>query len=380
MRKKRLGVIVNPIAGLGGPLGLGGSDGLSWLVEQGTVGPSYKRAIAVLRSLKDEVLYGSRDALEIMAGEGPFGLLPLTEASIKADKEIVCGAEARNCSRELSSKMRIEEADLIIFFGGDGTAYDVAVGAERATPVVGFPTGTKMYNPLFVLSEKHLEDILTAWLEDETELVEVEVLLIDEEKLRRGTYEILDRVKARMPYIGGKRLYQDSKDFAPTASEYDIEGIAKYLEEMFGFPRRGAWIIGPGSTLQRLLGLYGLEKGFLGLMAIVDGRVSCYPCVPDELTRILKEREDAVLLLSPLGGSGFLVGRGNKELTPGVIRALRDRRRMMVVSPREKINRLKSLLVDTGNRETDLMLEGYVRVIVGYYEESVVKVLSVVNI
>ena len=173
-----------------------------------------------------------------------------------------------------------------------------------------------------------------------------------------------------------KKYLQESKDFASTMDEEELEGIAKFLEEEYGFPLKGTWIIGPGRTLQKIISFYGFSKSFLGFMCISDGKVICYPCSSNDLARIITEKENAKILLSPIGGSGFLIGRGNKELTPRVLRLIGDKSKILVVATKNKLMRIKHLLVDTGDTFTDYMLEGYTRVVVGYYEEMVAKVLS----
>ena len=372
----KIGIIVNPIAGLGGPLGLGGSDGLSWLAEQGVKGPSYKRAVSYLSFLREALISKEEGLVEIFAGEGLYGHQSLAEALIEPDVIVECRSSANLCSRELSDKMADEGVDLIIFFGGDGTAFDVALGSNNRVPIVGVPAGTKMYNPVFVLSEHHLLELLSLFIEGETEIVEKEVFLVDEELLQKGVYKIIDKTTCKTVHSEKKLLFQDSKDLASSIDEEELMGIAKFLEEEYGFPLKGTWIIGPGRTLQKIAGFYGFTKGFLGFMGISDGKVVCHPCSSSDLARILTEKEDARILLSPIGGSEFLVGRGNKELTPRVLRLIGDKSRILIVSTKDKLRRIKYMLVDTGDAFTDSLLEGYTRVIVGYYEEMVAKVLS----
>lgn len=372
----KIGVIVNPIAGLGGPLGLGGSDSLSWLVSEGVRGPSYKRSVAFLSFLRRELIAENPGLFKIITGQGLYGQQSLLEARIEPDVVLACESDARLCSRELSEKLVKEGADLIIFFGGDGTAFDVAVGSRKEAPIVGVPSGTKMYNSIFVLSEHHLLELISLFIEGGTELTEREVFLIDEELLKMGIYKVIERAYCKTIYSGRRAFFQESKELAPPSDEEELEGIAKYLEEEYGFPSKGSWIIGPGRTLQALLKFHGYDKGFLGFMGLVDGRVWCYPCSSEDIMRILAERVDTRVVLTPVGGSGFLIGRGNKELTPGILKIVAERKMFLVVATKDKLRKLKHLLVDTGSEYVDSMFEGYVKAVVGYYEELVTKVLS----
>lgn len=375
MRNLKIGVIVNPIAGVGGPLGLGGSDSLTWLVEQEVRGPAYVRSTRSLRLIKKELVKEAGPQLMFLVGHGQTGLTSALEAGLDNIRLVSCYAPAMRYSRELANAMMRAGADIIVFFGGDGTAFDVAVGSAGRVPIVGVPSGTKMYNSIFVLCEEALPELLLRYAEGEAELVQREVFLVDEEGLRAGRYRVTEKTRALTIHVEGLHVFQGSKE-AFEASLADVEGIAAYLGELYGFPWKGAWLVGPGGTLSRLLGLYGISKGFLGFLYLTEGRVMCRSCTSAETLRLLEEHPDTVVLLSPVGGSGFLIGRGNKELTPAVLRRLSPRRNLLVVATREKLARHRYLLVDTGDPELDALFEGYVRVITGYNEETVTKVLS----
>lgn len=372
----RLGIIVNPIAGIGGPMGLGGSDNISWLAELGVRGPSHKRAVVFLTHLRKTIISNNESAIELYVGEEQYGYTSTVEAGLQPRVTIECRQESKLCSRIIAEKMSSENVDLIVFFGGDGTAFDVAKGTRGKTPMIGVPCGTKMYNSIFVLSENHLSDLISLYLENDALVIEKDVFLIDEELLQHGIYKIVDKTRAKTIYSDKKAFFQESKDASLPIEDEEIESISKYLEEQYGFPRKGSWIMGPGRTIQKLLNMHGYSKQFLGFMGLIDGQVICHPCSSMELIEIINNRIDTRLVLTPIGGSGFLIGRGNKELTPRIVRLLLSKEKIIVVATKRKIRSIKQLLVDTGSREIDSLLEGYMRVVVGYYEEMVVKVLS----
>ena len=179
---RRIGLIVNPIAGMGGAVGLKGTDGpviLARAREMGAVTHSGERAAAALRPLA-----ALRDRFEIITCLGAMGevaarlaglvprLLPLPSADATNAEHTRAAARALTCAR----------VELILFAGGDGTARDL-LAAAGSVPVLGIPTGVKMRSAVFAPTPSRAGEIAAAWLlgaPGEVPLADAEIVDLDE--------------------------------------------------------------------------------------------------------------------------------------------------------------------------------------------------------
>ena len=259
--------------------------------------------------------------------------------------------------------------DLILFAGGDGTASDIIEVVGTHVPVLGIPSGVKMFSGVFASTPGKAAEVLQMFLRDETVLVEREVIDIDEEAYRNGRLSASLRGVALTPYVAS--LIQNGKD---TASGDDLELMkeavaAQIVEEM---KPESYYVLGPGSTVSKVAELLGVEKTVLGIDVVFDERLVAVDVDENSLLEALKG--DAFIILSPLGGQGSLLGRGNQPISPKVLRKVGLNNIIVVATPLKMLG-LKSLSVDTGDPELDMELQGYRRVIVGYHETKVVKVV-----
>ena len=70
--------------------------------------------------------------------------------------------------------------------------------------------------------------------------------------------------------------------------------------------------------------------------------------------------------MTPIGGQGFIFGRGNQQISPKVIRQV-GLDNIVVVATKSKLDKLKSLRVDTGDPELDKALRAHeIDVVIDY--------------
>lgn len=368
----RLGLLVNPIAGMGGRVGLKGTDGpeaLRRAIELGAKPVSPKRAEEFLGELARLNV-----PVSLLVGAGGMGEDEALSRGIRP--EAVFGERKEDTSAEdtkaIAREMAEEGADLIAFCGGDGTARDVMDAIGRSAPALGIPSGVKVHSAVFAINPIQAARIAARFLRGEIAAVDAEVLDIDEEAYRAGRLGI--RLHGYLKVPSEDSLMQRSKSIGPEVEdeEENKRAIARYVSELM---RDGSiYVVGPGTTTKAILDELGLEKTLLGVDVVRDGRLLAKDANEGEILRAIRG-SPAKIIVSPIGGQGFLFGRGNQQISPDVIREV-GLENIMIVATRRKIASLspRRLLVDTGDADLDAALRGYARAIIDYGEELVIKV------
>ena len=370
VEREKLGLIVNPIAGIGGRVGLKGSDGTriqQRAFELGAAPQSLNRAVRGIERIKP-----SKGTLEIVTypaemGEDAArkcGFEPTVIGSIKEGQ--TTAEDTKRAAREMLSL----KVSLLLFSGGDGTARDVydAVGQEMT--VLGLPAGVKIYSAVFATNPETAGDLAVLYLQGKCGIQEVEVIDIDEDALRHGV--VSSRLYGYLKVPFERRLIQRSKVPSLSGDAEAMDAIAyevtdRMEEDYF-------YIIGPGTTTRAITSKLGLNKTLIGVDVVSKGKLVGVDVNEAQLLKLLR-RHKAKIIVTPIGGQGFLFGRGNQQISPEVIKKV-GRQNIVVVSTPEKINSLRGrpLLVDTGDRAVDRMLSGYISVITGCKEEIIYRI------
>jgi len=369
---KKIGLIVNPVAGMGGRVGLKGSDGQEIIrkaKELGAVATSPGRAVEALRELAP-----LKDGVEIVAYPHEMGEDEAREAGFEPTVigSVETGKTTSEDTRRAAREMLGLGVDLILFAGGDGTARDICEAVDGKVPALGIPAGVKIHSAVYAINPSSAGRLAVKFLAGEAEARESEVMDIDEEAFREN------RLSARLygylmvPYE--KTLVQGSKESSSAPEEFFLESIAADVVE--GMEEGVLYIIGPGSTTKAITDKLGLEKTLLGVDVVQDKALMARDVNEAKLLDLVRGRR-AKIVVTVIGGQGFVFGRGNQQISPGVIRAV-GRENIVVVATPGKLSALggRPLLVDTGDAELDAQLSGYVRVINGYGRRVVYRVRS----
>ncbi len=363
----KLGLIVNPIAGLGGRVGLKGTDGrdiVEKALQLGALPLAPRRAIEALENLGPQA-----DRVEILTYPGDMG-----ERQARAcgfSPTLVGGIEGlatgASDTRRAAAQILHRGADLLLFAGGDGTARCVleAVGDEMV--VLGIPAGVKMHSAIYAPHPARAGELAAQYLFSGTRRVmEVEVMDIDEPAFRRGRMRAALYGYLVTPYDA--RYLQVSKAGSAETEESAHGSIAAEVVE--NMRDDGTYLVGPGTTTRAVLRQLGVEGTLLGVDVVRGGEMVGRDLGEGEL---LEHMGDAPgLIVAPVGGQGFLLGRGNQQLSPSVVRRV-GRDAIIVVATHRKLHALRGrpLLVDTGDRDVDRMLSGYMNVVTGYRDRVV---------
>jgi predicted polyphosphate/ATP-dependent NAD kinase len=364
----RLGLIVNPIAGMGGKVGLKGTDNvLEDALDRGAQPVAPTRAAEFLKKLKENL---AEAPIEILTCPGIMGEKEAEVADFPV--QTLPMKIGRKTSAE-DTKMAVElligaNADLIVFVGGDGTAKDIfdAQRGCKETPVLGVPSGVKMYSGVFAVSPADAVYVVLAFAQKEAEITEFEIMDSDEKAIRNDSFAVKLHGYMKGPFLPAR--LQGSKQISPeTIDEKDNQtAIARFtIEEK---QPEATWILGPGTTVKRVAELLGIEKTVLGVDIYKDGRV-ILDVGEEKILKEVNNWQSTWIVVSPIGHQGIILGRGNQQISPEIIKRV-GKQRILVVATKSKLQNMegKVLRVDTGDTEADRMLRGYIRVVTDYRE------------
>ena len=362
---KHIGLIINPVAGMGGKVGLKGTDGVTEkAILLGAVPQAPDRAKQALNILKD-----IKDEVEVFTCSGEMGEKEAKEYGF-ITKVIWDCADKTHCrdTIEAAKKMLDLGMDLILFAGGDGTARDIfnAVGEEVA--VVGIPAGVKIHSPVYAQNPSKAGELAKLYLMGKiNKLQEAEVLDIDEEAYRLGSVNTKLHGYLKIPY--GRGYTQNRKSGTPFSENASQNAISFDVIDNMG--KDITYIVGPGTTTRPIMQNLNLPNTLLGVDVICNKQLIALDVAEKQLLEITAAQE-CKLIITPIGGQGYLFGRGNQQISPDVIKKI-GKKNIIVIATKQKIGELqgKPFYVDTGDDRLNADLKGYVRVIVGYKEQII---------
>jgi predicted polyphosphate/ATP-dependent NAD kinase len=376
----RIGFVINPIAGMGGRVGLKGTDGVAAeAVRRGAQPTANTRALEALCKFK--ILLDSAinpPAIEWLTATGAMGRDALMSAGFIAD-EVMYAAPTEPSARD--TKAAVERflaagIDLVLFCGGDGTARDICAITGDSTPVLGIPAGVKMYSGVFGVTPARTAEILMRFLAHEIGLARVEIVDLDEEKYRRDEWAVRLYMSAQTPFE--PTYLQSAKALISGVDEEAIkDDIAEQLREDIEAKPGTLFLLGPGSTVQAVGRALQIDKTLLGIDAVADGKIVGKDLDERQILDMLDRYPDRKLVLSPIGAQGFLLGRGNQPLSPAVIRRI-GADNFLVISTPAKLTRTPLLRFDTGDAALDaaMISRKFFTVIIGYRRTRLVNVAA----
>ena len=386
-----LGLVVNPIAGIGGAVGLKGSDGAETVARAFALGAvphgNERAADALTRFLARWPAGGPRP--QVLTGAGEMGESAAIRAGLEpeivgrraADRTGDPTATNPEDTRRIVAALAAAGVDLILFAGGDGTARDVAAGlAGTRVPVLGIPAGVKILSAVFALSPATAGDLAAAFLAlapGRRRVVDREIVDLDGAAYRRG--EIAPRLFGELPVPTGDGRVQARKEPTPASDAAATAAIAADLVDSLAPGIR--YVLGPGSTVRAVAERLGVAKTLVGVDVVEldadrDARVVAADVRASQLDQLVMDEGLLAIVVTPIGGQGFLFGRGNQQIGASVIaRVLSTAGHdgIVVVATPAKLAALggRPLLVDTGDPAVDALLDGHVRIVTGHRERTI---------
>ncbi len=358
----KLGLIVNPVAGLGGTVALKGSDGAhtaAKAIELGAEPKANSRTKAAL-----EVLLPYKERLTIYTVNGDMG--EQTAKALGFNVEVVYNTAAITTPDDTEQAAKILKnsgVDLVLFAGGDGTARNICHAIEDTIPVLGIPAGCKIHSGVYAITPKAAGRVVEMLVKGElVTLADADVMDIDEDAFRQGTVKAKRYGEMQTP--SEVRYMQAVKNGGKETDELVLADIAAHVvsqmdEDTF-------YIMGSGSTVEAIMEEMGLENTLLGVDLIKDQTLVAQDLTAKQLLELTHD-QSTKLVITLIGGQGHIFGRGNQQLSPVLIRAI-GKENIIVVATKTKLQALngRPLICDTGDGELDDELTGYIKVTTGF--------------
>ncbi|OLS27818.1 MAG: hypothetical protein HeimC2_10130 [Candidatus Heimdallarchaeota archaeon LC_2] len=344
----KIGLIINPIAGVGAALAWKGTDNVTkaWeAIENGERQPVWdiaKRALQSIKSIDKYEWYLGGEFSHLIQGKVVYQL------PTKSDS---------NNTKSAVAKLIEKDVDIILFIGGDGTAKDVTEISSEI-PILGIPGGVKIFSPCFLHKPEDLGDFLEKWLGKTNE---VDILdLDDEEYLMGNTISILVG-SAIIPESTHIQVGKSSFNSTDDLQTYSL--IAERIREENWLDSKTI-LVGPGSTMKQIFSQLDLSVSLLGVDIISNGQIMKLDCTETEINNHQIDQ----IWITPIGSQGHIFGRGNKQIGIKILELL-QKSDIKIFSTPSKLLETQVLYLDIGNSELDKKYQGYYHVVTGYYEE-----------
>ena len=365
----RIAVVVNPDAGLGGKLGFKGSDGRA---AEARAAGAEDRAGPRMKLCLEHLVKISQTTIELLAWDGRMGgdWIPSSYTSTGITPEIT--------SAEVTAEfVKSHEPDLFLYAGGDGTTRDIveALG-DRDTPLVGVPGGVKMHSGCFATTPKAAAEVVWSFVTGDLMLARTEVMDLDEEVYLKGEWKVRMYGEAFTP--ASPRWMQGAKEQVQRESEEEtLEAMSSHIGNLVEENPELMIIWGSGGTLRQMCKLLGYESTLLGIDIQLNGMMHKDLNEQGLLEIISQHQGKKLLLLSPMGGQGFLIGRGNLQLSPNVLREIGIENILGIATP-AKLLGLSEVRIDTGEEELDREIRDrkYLKLLQGYRTTRVIRVAT----
>lgn len=375
MKKFKLGLVINPIAGIGGSVALKGSDGVGVAEQALALGATAKSNTRASLALK--ILLPYKENIIIYTVSGDMG--EHTSKALGFNTQVVHVVE-NEATTELDTEQAVtalihHDIDLLLFAGGDGTARNVCHIVEDKFPVLGIPAGCKIHSGVYAITPKAAGRVVELMITNQlVSLTDADVMDIDESLFRQGIVKAKRFGEMQVP--SELRYIQAVKSGGKESDELVLQDIAadviaKMDDELF--------IIGSGSTTAFVMEELALENTLLGVDAICQQAVVANDLTEPQLWQLIQPyaRGKVKLVITLIGGQGHIFGRGNQQLSPRIIRAI-GKENILIIATKTKLNALQArpLIADTSDSELDIELSGYLPVITGYSDQVLYPVAS----
>jgi len=372
-----LGLLINPISGMGGAVGLKGTDGRDILlkaIQLGAQPNAINRARELLKELKS-----IKSKLRFITCPGIMGETVLKEMNfdytcinhqIFTRMEDIFDATPKHTEIASEIMKNDKNLNLILFVGGDGTARDIIKIVGNDKPCLGIPAGVKVFSSVFSLNPRKASSIIIQFLYGEIPLKKSEVLDIDENEYREGN--LISKLYGYLLTPYAPNFSQTSKIGTPASDLNNQERIAKRIIEIL--EKEVYYLLGPGTTIKAITDHLNQKKSLLGIDILLNKKIIAQDLNERQILDFI-DKKKAKIITSLTGHQGFLFGRGNLQFSSKVLRTV-GTKNLIIVSTKYKLNNIPNqiLRIDTRDPRLDKKLKGLYKVLVDYDELKICKV------
>jgi predicted polyphosphate/ATP-dependent NAD kinase len=363
----KLGLIINPLAGLGGSVALKGSDGVAeQALALGAKPKAQGRAKVALEQIQElaskiQVITCPTDMGQYTVAEMGFNYelidLPKRLSSTTGAQDTI----------DAALKMKQMGVDLLVFVGGDGTARDICSAVEDSCPVLGIPAGVKIHSGVYGITPKASGTVINMLVKGQlVDLKTQDVRDIDEDAFRNN------QVKAK---LYGEMLVPEAGQFVQSVKQGGIEQEELVLDDMAAYLVQELeddvlYLVGSGKTTQHFMQYLHLENTLLGVDAMCNETIIQNDLSEQQILELLAQYSEVRLIISVIGGQGHVFGRGNQQLSPDVLKRI-TRNNFQILCTKSKLAQLEGrpLIADTGDAKLDETLSGHIEVITGFNDK-----------
>ncbi|MFO7792884.1 MAG: ATP-NAD kinase family protein [Candidatus Saliniplasma sp.] len=370
----KVGFVINPIAGMGGRVGLKGTDGVyEEAVERGAEPVAQERAEKALRNIKSGHQWYTAEGT--MGEDSLKKIFPKDEINVvyEPPKDDI-GETISNDTHKAVREFLEAGVELIVFCGGDGTARDVFEEVGTKLPILGIPAGVKMHSGVFGVNPESSAQLFNDFVEGEADVGTVEIMDLDEDRYREGTWEIKLHGEAKSIYEPhyiqlGKQSFRsvEEDEMKYEIASYIIEEIEYYPDHIF--------VLGPGSTTAEIQKVLDIDHTILGVDILKNKEIVQLDVTEKDILEGAKDAAGIKIVVSMIGNQGFFLGRGNQQISPEVVKRAGLNNIYILATP-TKLKKTPYLRADTGDEELNEMIrdKGYMKVVRAFREYRLVKV------
>ena len=306
-KKLLVGLIINPIAGVGGRIGLKGSDDTKEIWKRLESGEGQKvsnertrRFLKTIIELKDDILFFSYD------GEMGGDILRDMEFDIEIIGQIKDKRPTRKDTVQVAKELLKKGVKLVIFIGGDGTACDMYEAVQDKIPLLAVPSGVKMHSACFALNPEIAGMIFKQFQSGQLNITHSEVMDIDEEAFRAGRLSAELKGMVIIPYL--KAAFQGGKMASPSSfdEKHDQKVIAQRISE--DMQRDTLYLLGSGTTCKAVADFMEMEKTLLGVDALYNRKLIAKDLNEQGMLELLEKYTEAKIIVTVIGNQGFIFG------------------------------------------------------------------------